>query len=128
MSRGLAFSSFVLASLAACAPAIGDDCESSVDCSLNGDRICDISYPDGYCTVPSCEMDTCPDDAVCVQFRFEPPRLASSQCMAPCEADGDCRDSAYQCVSAAEITADGQPLARVLDASEHAFCIARGED
>jgi hypothetical protein len=126
MRRGHALSLLAFATIAGCAPAIGDDCTTSVDCSLNGDRICDISYPEGYCTVPNCEMNTCPDDAVCVEFRFEPARLASSQCMAPCEEDGDCRDSAYDCVAASEILdSDGMPLARVLDSNAQAFCIAR---
>jgi hypothetical protein len=93
-----------------CAPEIGDDCETSVDCSVNGDRICDRAQPGGYCTVMSCEENTCPEDAVCVEFRFMPARLAESYCMAPCDDDGDCRDG-YDCVRVSELDV----IARVLD-------------
>jgi len=53
-----------------CGTQIGDSCESSIDCSPEGDRICDLSEssPGGYCTVRGCDHDSCPDDAVCVRF------------------------------------------------------------
>ncbi len=97
--------------LAACRPQIGDDCVSSVDCSAQGDRLCDTSQPDGYCTIFSCEPDNCPDDdSVCVGFGLELPpscdatnaadprwpRFERTFCMAPCEVDDDCR-AGYQC-------------------------------
>lgn len=111
-----------------CAPQIGDACESSVDCSVNGDRICDIAQPGGYCTVANCEEGTCPDDSLCVEFRFARERLASSWCMAPCEDDGECRPG-YLCVEAEEILAnDDSPNARLLDtASPGRFCVAEAE-
>lgn len=67
---------FILASCAisllglGCGSEIGDSCESSVDCSPDGDRLCDLSEssPGGYCTVRGCDYDSCPDDAVCVRF------------------------------------------------------------
>jgi len=93
---------FALAALAAtgCAPVIGDSCGTSVDCSVNGDRICDNAQPNGYCTIQSCEADTCPDDAVCVRFRPEPSRLAQSWCMKVCEKTSDCRsEDGYSCVN-----------------------------
>lgn len=89
---------------AGCAPVIGDDCGDSVDCSVNGDRICDIAQPGGYCTIQSCEPDTCPDDAVCVRFRPEPSRLAQAWCMKVCEKTSDCRqDDGYTCALAEEL-------------------------
>ena len=61
---------FPLATLlvsAGCAPKIGKSCTSSTDCSQLGDRLCDTTQPDGYCTIFNCEPDTCPE-AVCVGF------------------------------------------------------------
>ncbi len=53
---------------AACGSEIGDSCLISADCSTEGDRICDLSQPDGYCTVVGCDYDTCPEGSVCVRF------------------------------------------------------------
>ena len=112
-----------------CAPEIGDSCETSVDCSVNGDRICDIAAPGGYCTVANCEDGTCPDESLCVEFRFSRERLASSWCMAPCDEDADCR-AGYLCARADEIEGDDMmPIARVLDESRAStrFCVAEAE-
>jgi hypothetical protein len=57
-----------LLGLAACGEEIGDECSVSTDCSSDGDRICDTSSPNGYCTVSGCDHDSCPDEAVCVRF------------------------------------------------------------
>lgn len=108
-----------------CAPEIGDDCSASVDCSVSGDRICDRSIPGsgGYCTIKGCRAGTCPDSAVCVEFRSEPSRLASTWCMAPCSGNGDCRTgNGFYCVSSEELGEEG--FARVLDASDKRFCAA----
>ena len=121
---------------AGCSPEIGDSCESSVDCSVNGERICDRAHPGGYCTVQGCEMDTCPDEAVCVEFRAAVERLASSWCMATCEENDDCRDG-YECRRADEMlelgeTEDGspccKPIAGVLDEAGDGsrFCAVPG--
>ena len=53
---------------AACGEEIGDECSLSSDCSPQGDRVCDVSSPGGYCTIIGCNYDTCPDEAVCVRF------------------------------------------------------------
>ena len=42
---------------------IGDECTTSVDCSPEGDRMCDIAQRGGYCTIRDCTPDSCPDDA-----------------------------------------------------------------
>jgi hypothetical protein len=118
MPRLLVLAVFVVAG---CTPVIGDPCVSSIDCSFEGDRICDVSYPEGYCTVANCDRDTCPDDAACVQFRYELPRLATSACMASCEDDGDCRDQRFRCVSADQVP---DAAARVLDTTPRRFCVA----
>ncbi len=78
---------------AACQAKIGDGCESNVDCSPDGDRICDLSQPGGYCTVPDCEVGTCPDNAVCVMFGTG--AHTRTWCMKACHSDGDCRKLYY---------------------------------
>jgi len=104
----------VLAALAAlaalplggCTPTIGDKCTLSTDCSIRGDRVCDTSQPDGYCTVPACRGDGCPDKAACILFRGSVPgcayddrttaRTGRTFCMKTCSSDSDCRDG-YVC-------------------------------
>jgi hypothetical protein len=99
----------VLLPLAAgCAAEIGDECTTSVDCSPDGDRVCDLSQHGGYCTVEDCTPDSCPDEALCVEFAWEQPRLARRYCMAACDTGSDCRDG-YRCVSPAD------QAARVVD-------------
>ena len=51
-----------------CRSAIGDACATNVECSPNGDRICDTSQLDGYCTVQGCSANSCPEDSICVAF------------------------------------------------------------
>lgn len=103
-----------------CAPAIGDECETSLDCSSQGSRQCDRTQPGGYCTIGGCERGTCPEDSVCVKFRPTLERVAVTYCMASCEEDSDCRDDeGYACTSQAEF-ADG--LAEVLDGAGKEFC------
>ena len=116
----------------ACAPEIGDDCESSVDCSPNGDRICDVASPNGYCTVRACDPDTCPEEGTCVEWRYDPDRTAINYCMRRCGPDEGCRDG-YACLRAADVReAVGDPsspqLARIIDLDRDAettmFCVA----
>jgi hypothetical protein len=58
----------VLAVSGACGKEIGDACVIAPDCSPDGDRICDPSSVDGYCTIQGCDVDTCPGESVCVRF------------------------------------------------------------
>ncbi len=51
-----------------CGSEIGDSCSTSSDCSPDGDRICDVSSLDGYCTIQGCDYDSCPGEATCVRF------------------------------------------------------------
>ena len=51
-----------------CGSKIGDSCKISNDCSQEGDRLCDLSSPGGYCTVLGCDHDTCPNGSVCIRF------------------------------------------------------------
>jgi hypothetical protein len=54
--------------LAGCGHNIGDNCTANVDCDPTGTRFCDVSAPNGYCTIEGCDFNTCPDEAVCIRF------------------------------------------------------------
>ena len=98
-----------------CAPSIGDRCNISTDCSIQGNRLCDTSQPGGYCTVGACTAGSCPDNATCVQFGASlpgcpyddyqaPSRTGRSLCMKTCSKDSDCRQSdGYVCVPPSEV-------------------------
>ncbi len=60
-----------------CGHDIGDNCVTNVDCSPFGDRFCDTSEINGYCTIDGCNVSSCPSEAVCVRF-FTP--LAAEPC------------------------------------------------
>lgn len=100
-----------LSAIAGCTPEIGDKCRVSTDCSINGDRVCDTSQPEGYCTQLDCQGGGCGDEAACVLFNSALPgcgyddragrsgsRVARSFCAAKCESNGDCRDG-YVCAT-----------------------------
>lgn len=67
----LALALGALASLApACRAEIGDACRRSTDCSLQGERTCDLSNRiagQGECTIEGCGRTSCPDEASCVK-------------------------------------------------------------
>lgn len=119
-----------------CKKVIGDSCSQSTDCSLQGDRVCDLTQHEGYCTIDACDPGTCPDDAVCVAFNANTRRLTRRFCMATCNADGDCRDG-YRCViptpasamcaqTAPEILPPGQSCNVRLEAAQRAgWCEVR---
>ena len=114
----------LMAGLAAagCKNRIGDSCSGSADCSVTGERQCDLAQPGGYCTVFSCDADTCPE-GVCVEWRFIPSRTAETWCMQTCGGSGDCR-AEYSCVLPNQITMSGgfarelplnERVARIID-------------
>ena len=74
----------VLATAAACRRGVGDECATSVDCSPNGDRICDLSQPGGYCTVDGCDARSCPEDSACIRY-FPEAYLTKPPCKLLCE-------------------------------------------
>ncbi len=62
-----------------CTRRIGNECKLSIDCSLRGERICDLSYlvdEDGFenadgkgeCIIEGCTAGSCPNEGVCVQI------------------------------------------------------------
>jgi hypothetical protein len=71
----------ILLSAAGCGSEIGDSCTTNLDCSPMGDRICDVTQADGYCTVVGCSGTSCPDDAVCVRF------FSASFLFIPCDPE-----------------------------------------
>ncbi len=73
-----------------CTPLVGDECTTNADCGTA--LVCDSSQPAGYCTRSPCTPNSCPEEAVCIEFPDE-----STWCMARCESSGDCRDD-YVCV------------------------------
>lgn len=83
---------------AGCARRIGDGCTLDTDCSINNDRRCDLSQQGGYCTIAECDRNSCPDDALCMEFFADVARRTRRFCVAPCNVDGDCR-SGYKCMS-----------------------------
>src|SRR3990167_4794669 len=80
-----------------CKPEDGDSCKVSTDCSITGNRLCDTSMPDGYCTVFNCEAGSCPSEAICVEFHGTAERFARRFCVRGCEGGDDCRGG-YACV------------------------------
>jgi len=93
-------------STAGCRQNIGDACANSADCSVTGERQCDLAQPGGYCTVFSCDPDTCPQGA-CVEWRFVPSRTAETWCMKTCDNDSWCRLE-YYCVFPDQINMLGE--------------------
>ena len=110
MRLGLALL-LTLITASGCQQNIGDACSSSSDCSVTGERQCDRAQPGGYCTVFSCDPDTCPQGA-CVEWRFFPSRTAETWCMQTCAGDGNCR-AEYSCVFPANIDMEGEWQAEV---------------
>lgn len=109
--------------LGGCGKEIGDACVVSSDCDPNGERQCDISQKEGYCTIQGCDFSTCPDEAACIRFftggfsnktcenspdecsldelcdinKLCVPRSSEVRfCMRTCDDDSDCRDG-YEC-------------------------------
>jgi hypothetical protein len=116
---------FATALAAGCGKEIGDDCTLNIDCDPDGLRTCDLASPNGYCTIPGCTFDSCPEESVCISFyiaSFEnrpcdpyapgdvcgidevctlqgqcvPSGAEVRYCMKTCESNDDCRDQ-YEC-------------------------------
>jgi hypothetical protein len=75
----------------------------------DGSRYCDLSQPNGYCTIAGCGPTSCPKDgSVCVMFASasspvegcnnpnRPSPYARNYCMQTCGSDSECRDG-YEC-------------------------------
>lgn len=100
--------------LMGCQPSIGSNCAQSTDCSAAGDRLCDTSQPNGYCTIFNCRPNACPTEAACVATNIEvlgcpyddrhsPSRTSRQLCLKKCQSDGDCRvGEGYACITPAQ--------------------------
>ena len=74
----------------ACQPAIGDPCNTSVECPEGS--TCDTTTLNGYCLKYDCTYAGCPDDSICVEF----PTFTA--CMRHCTSSADCRQGeGYEC-------------------------------
>lgn len=134
-----------------CGKEIGDPCIASSDCSPNGDRLCDLSSREGYCTIQGCDFSTCPEEAACIRFftgQFENKDCATQDdcsfdelcsltnkcvpqnseiryCMRTCDSSSDCRDG-YECRDIALMKAHGgEPVLAPgdeIDANSPKFC------
>jgi len=137
--------------LVGCGKEVGDSCIVSSDCSPNGDRQCDVSQHEGYCTIQGCDFGTCPDEAVCVRFftgsfanktcssladcsldelcdlngHCAPRSSEVRYCMRTCDSTDDCRDG-YECRDIELMrTHGGEPVLApggVVDESAPKFC------
>jgi hypothetical protein len=139
--RRATISLLAILALTGCNDHIGDGCGSSVDCSVTGERQCDLSQPGGYCTIFACDADTCPEGA-CVEWRFIPSRTAETWCMKTCDNDGSCDRREYSCVFPQNITQSGgfsedvlpvdERVARIIDLNlykaEAKICVALAPD
>ncbi|HKA90850.1 MAG TPA: hypothetical protein VKE22_24475 [Haliangiales bacterium] len=144
-----------LALVSACGKKIGDACQLPSDCDPDGNRLCELNSPDGYCTIRGCDFGTCPSEAVCVRFYpgldNAPPCATQSACafdeictvanvcasranevrfcMLKCSGDGDCRDG-YECRTLALMKAHGgepvpDPNAATAAPPDVPFCAQR---
>jgi hypothetical protein len=96
--------------LLGCQPSIGDHCIQSTDCSATGERLCDTSQPNGYCTIFNCQPNRCPSGSGCVATnpsafgcpyddRHAPSRFSRQLCLKTCTQDSDCREGeGYGCI------------------------------
>jgi hypothetical protein len=114
----------LIACTGACAPRLGDGCERSADCSVQGDRICDLAQPGGYCTIADCEPGGCGDEGVCVRWQPDEPRVSRTWCMANCD---NCDRDRYACRSAAQLNEGREAaLVEVVDSKKsQRFCVLR---
>jgi hypothetical protein len=102
----------------ACAPELGDGCVDALECAVDGTRVCDTTQPGGYCLIPGCRADECPDEGVCVRFGLD--ERARTFCLRHCNSDGDCRNG-YDCVQPGD---DDDPSTEIVDESPEGsgFC------
>lgn len=111
--------------LCACGSEIGDHCQTSADCSADGDRVCDRQLPGGYCTIEGCDRGSCPDEATCV--RFFPVSSLTTPCSPhktcpPCidAEDAACASDEGCCASDEECLSDGFCAPK---SAERRFCM-----
>jgi hypothetical protein len=93
-----------------CRQKIGDACVTDIDCSQAGDRTCDTTQPNGYCTQVDCDPFSCPEkESICIAFNDVPSNVGACNlrgqtspyrrtfCMESCKDVDDCRGG-YACM------------------------------
>lgn len=123
MSRRRATFAPILAATAAlfalcvggCQAKIGDSCTRSIDCSLQNDRVCDLSEAfsvgKGECTIDGCGRNSCPKEAACVKT------YGSDFLSVTCDPEREDR---------AVVASDGSVLAPRNDCFPHEICLGEG--
>jgi hypothetical protein len=111
----------ILLAAGGCGPEIGDKCSGYQDCSTDGSRLCDDTQPEGYCLIPGCRADDCPEEAVCV--RFGENERGRTFCLKHCIDNSDCRGG-YSCQDPGMI--GDLPTAIIDEAPQgESFCMER---
>ena len=127
--------------LSACQRRIGSACKVSTDCSLRGDRACDLSYlvdgdgdldpgGKGECIVDGCTPSACPREGTCVQV------YGAEFLSVACDPELEDRPQSYSDELADRIAAcradpssesyiDGEPVA-CNDCDSHEVCLPEG--
>ncbi len=125
--------------LSACQRRIGAACKVSTDCSIRGDRVCDLSHlvngdgeidpsGKGECTIDGCNTTTCPREGTCVQV------YSSEFLSVACDPELEDRPQAYTadlearivaCNASPEAPASGEPVA-CNDCDSHEICLPEG--
>jgi hypothetical protein len=131
VNRSALLMTLVLAGLAtpACSKHIGDGCNTNIDCAQDGNRICDLSQPGGYCTEDGCDDSSCPSEAICVRFFDQ--KYPTGTCSTPpgsvgeCPRDQTCVDQCHTdelCVVCGPGPSQPQASCCVPSASERRYC------
>jgi len=105
----------------ACGKKVGDSCATNIDCAQDGTRICDLSQPDGYCTVDGCDDSSCPSDSICVRFFDQ--KFPTGTCSSPPGTIGECQADELCVVCGPSASEPEQPCC-VPAASERRYCAA----
>lgn len=125
--------------LSACQRRIGAPCKVSTDCSIRGDRVCDLSHlvdgsgdldplGKGECIIDGCNKTTCPREGTCVQVYGA--EFLSVACDPELEDrpqafSDDLADRVSACNAQPEAPASGEPVA-CNDCGSHEICLPEG--
>jgi hypothetical protein len=104
-----------------CRAKIGDACNVSTDCSLLGDRICDLSHRiagRGECTIEGCGRDSCPKEAACVK--------AYGTDFLSVSCDPEREDKAVVAPEGATMPPEGETIPPRDDCLAHEVCLPEG--
>ena len=85
--RHLLVLTLTLSTGAACAPLVGDTCATDVECDTQNGESCDLSVPNGYCTLFDCRPGDCGEESICITFPDQ-----TSACMLYCDDSSGCRE------------------------------------